>query len=75
MLWFIVVVLAIVVVMALGAVILVSASHHQGLLDEEIRIELEVRRAERQLHDIARTGLNAMIDEVRSHHAQALPRE
>jgi hypothetical protein len=34
---------------------------------ERARIELEVRRAERQIHDIAREGLRAMLDEARTH--------
>lgn len=33
---------------------------------ERARLELEVRRAERQIHDIARDGLRAMLDEART---------
>lgn len=34
---------------------------------ERVRIEMEVRRAERRLHDIARSSFQAMLDEARAH--------
>lgn len=37
---------------------------------ERARIEMEVRRAERRLHEIARNGLQAMLDEARAHDAK-----
>lgn len=38
---------------------------HTTRLAERARIDAELRRAERQVHDIARRGLQAMLDEAR----------
>lgn len=68
MTWFLIVVLAIVVVLALLAVLTVLSMLTED--DEEAeraRIEMEVRRAEHRLHDIARNSFQAMLDEARSH--------
>jgi len=75
MLWFVVIVLALVVVIALVAVLALSVAPRPTALDEEALIEMEVRRAERRLHDLARTSLSAMIDEVRTNHPDALARQ
>jgi flagellar basal body-associated protein FliL len=66
MLWFLIVVLAVVLVLALFVVLVVFAAASEMHENEQALIELQVRRAERQLHDIARDGFAAMLDEARS---------
>ncbi len=66
MAWFLIVVLAVVVILALAAVVLLAAYVSDDADSERARIEWEVRRAERRLHDIARNGFAAMLDEARS---------
>lgn len=66
MLWFLIVVLAVVVVLALLVVLVLFAAAAKESESEQALIELQVRRAERQLHDIARDGFAAMLDEARS---------
>jgi uncharacterized membrane protein len=66
MLWFLSVVLAVVVVLALLVVLVLSAAAAEEHDTEKALIELQVRRAERQLHEIARDGFAAMLDEARS---------
>jgi hypothetical protein len=67
MTWFLISVLAVVVLLALLAVLALA-----GLLVEDdeaaerARIEMEVRRAEHRLHDLARNSFKAMLDEARS---------
>ena len=65
MLWFLIVVLAVVVVLSLLAVLVLSVPKEEGLSEQEL-VALQVRRAERQLHDVAREGFVAMLDEARS---------
>lgn len=65
MLWFLIVVLAVVVVLSLLAVLVLSVPKEEGLSEQEL-LALQVRRAERQLHDVAREGFVAMLDEARS---------
>lgn len=65
MLWFLSVVLAVVVVLSLLAVLVLSAPKEEGMSEQEL-LALQVRRAERQLHDVARDGFVAMLDEARS---------
>lgn len=68
MTWFLIVVLMTVVVLALLTVlVLASLLVEDDEAAERARIEMEVRRAERRLHDIARNGFQAMLDEARSH--------
>jgi type II secretory pathway pseudopilin PulG len=66
MTWLLIAVLAIVTVLALLAVVVLAAYVGGNAESEQARIEVEVRRAERQLHDIARDGFAAMLDEARS---------
>jgi hypothetical protein len=37
---------------------------------QRARTEMEIRRAQRQIHEIARNGLQAMLDEARAHEAR-----
>lgn len=65
MLWFLIVVLAVVVVLALLALLVLAASFQESTESQQARIEMEVRRAERQLHDVARASFAAMLNEAR----------
>lgn len=68
MTWFLIVVLTIVVLLALLAVlVLVSYLAEDDAESERARIEMEVRRAERRLHDVASNSFQAMLDEARAH--------
>lgn len=68
MTWFLIVVLTIVVLLALLAVlVLVSVMADDDGESERARIEMEVRRAEHRLHDIARNSFQSMLDEARLH--------
>lgn len=67
MTWFLIVVLAVVVLLALLAVLVLAAFLGDDTQSQQARIELEVRRAERRLHDVARNSFQAMLDEARSH--------
>jgi predicted Holliday junction resolvase-like endonuclease len=70
MTWFLIVVLALVVIVALLAVLVLAALLGEETESERTRIEMEVRRAERRLHDVARNSFEAMLDEARSHGPQ-----
>jgi hypothetical protein len=66
--WFLITVLAIVVFLALLAVlVLASLVVEDDETAERARIEMEVRKAEHRLHDIARNSFQTMLDEARSH--------
>jgi hypothetical protein len=68
MTWFLITVLAIVVFLALLAVlVLASLMVEDDEAAERARIEMEVRKAEHRLHDIARNSFQTMLDEARSH--------
>jgi hypothetical protein len=68
MTWFLITVLAVVVFLALLAVlVLASLVVEEDEAAERARIEMEVRRAEHRLHDIARNSFQTMLDEARSH--------
>ena len=66
MTWFLITVLSLVVVLALIAVVLLIGYVTDEMDDERARIDLEVRRAERQLQDIARHSFESMLAEARS---------
>jgi len=66
MVWFLIVVLAVVLVLALLVLLAVFAAASEVRENEQALIELHLRRAERQLHEIARDGFAAMLDEARS---------
>jgi predicted Holliday junction resolvase-like endonuclease len=66
MTWFLIVILALVVVLALIAVVLLIAYVTDEMDDERSRIDMEVRRAERRLHDIASRSFESMLAEARS---------
>jgi hypothetical protein len=76
MTWFLIVVLAVVVLGALLAVLILAAYIAAEAADEteteRSRIEMEVRRAERRLHDVARNSFEAMLDEARAHDQSAV---
>jgi threonine/homoserine/homoserine lactone efflux protein len=63
--WFLIVVLAGALVLSLLALLVLAAPAPEAPSEEEL-IEQQTRRAERQLHDIARDGFVAMLDEARS---------
>ena len=67
MTWFLIVVLAIMVLLALRAVLVLAACLDDETESEQARIEMEVRRAERRLHDVASNSFQAMLDEARAH--------
>ncbi len=68
MAWFLITVLAVVVFLALLAVlVLASLMVEDDEAAERARIEMEVRKAEHRLHDIARGSFQTMLDEARSH--------
>ena len=67
MAWFLIIVLAVVAVLALLALLGLVALVTDDAESERARIELEVRRAERRLHDIAHHSFQAMLEEARSH--------
>jgi hypothetical protein len=67
MTWFLIVVLAVVVVLALLSVLVLVAFFTDDSQSERARIEMEVRRAEHRLHDIARNSFQAMLEEARAH--------
>lgn len=66
MLWFLIFVLALVAVLALLMVLVVFALGSGVVEDEQARIDAQLRRAERQLHNIARDGFAAMLVEARA---------
>lgn len=66
MLWFLIVVLALVAALALLLVLVIFALGSAMAEDEQAVIDRQVRRAEHQLHDIAREGFAAMLAEARS---------
>ena len=55
------------VALALVAVFVLAAWGFDETESERARIELEVRRAERRLHDVARDSFAAMLDEARAY--------
>ncbi|HZQ64976.1 MAG TPA: hypothetical protein VFA66_07105 [Gaiellaceae bacterium] len=65
MAWFLIVVLALVVIAALAVVLFLAALVSDEAEAERARIEREVRSAERRLHDIARSSFEAMLEEAR----------
>ena len=67
MTWFLIAVLAVVVLLALLAVVVLVSLMTDDSESERARIEMEVRRAEHRLHDIARDSFQAMLEEARSH--------
>ena len=67
MTWFLIVVLTVVVLLALLAVLVLAAFLGDDAESERARIEMEVRRAERRLHDVASNSFQAMLDEARAH--------
>jgi cytochrome c-type biogenesis protein CcmH/NrfG len=66
MAWVLIAVLTLVTVLALLAVLLLAALVGDEGEAERARIELEVRRAERRLHDVASDTFQAMLDEART---------
>ena len=68
MTWFLITVLAVVVFLALLAVlVMASLMVEDDEAAERARIEMEVRKAEHRLHDIARNSFQTMLDEARLH--------
>jgi type II secretory pathway pseudopilin PulG len=73
MTWFLIVVLAVVVLLALLAVLVLAAFLSDDTESERARIEMEVRRAERRLHDVASNSFQAMLEEARTHGRGRVP--
>jgi hypothetical protein len=67
MAWFLIVVLALVVALALLAVLFLAVLLTDYAESDRARIEVEVRSAERRLHEIAHNSFAAMLDEARAH--------
>ena len=67
MIWLLIIVLVVIALTAvLGLIVLTRMTSHDSRLMEYARIEAETRRAERQVHGIAREAFQAMLDEARS---------
>lgn len=66
MIWFLIIVLTVALVLALLAVILLTPDAAGAEQFEQARLEAEVRRAERRLHDMAGQSFEAMLIEARS---------
>jgi len=66
MAWFLIAVLSVIVVLALLAVVVLASYIGDDGEAERARIEMEVRRAERRLHDLASRSFESMLDEARS---------
>jgi hypothetical protein len=66
MISFVIHLLAVVGLLAIIAVVLAFVMTNDADV-ERARIDMEVRRAERQIHDIARQTFAAMLDEARAH--------
>lgn len=74
MTWFLIVVLTVVVIGALLTVLVLAALLVDEAEVERTRIEMEVRRAERRLHDLASSSFEAMLAEARGgSHGQSRP--
>ncbi len=69
MTWFLIVLLAI-VLLALLAVVARGAFQSNETEAERAQIEMDVRRAERRLHQIARDSFLAMLEEARANDGQ-----
>lgn len=67
MAWFLIVVLTLIVLGALLAVLVLAACLAEETEAERLRIDMEVRSAERRLHDIASNTFRSMLDEARGH--------
>ena len=67
MVWFLIVVLTLIALLAVLAIIGLASYIGDEAENERARIESEVRRAERKLHDIARDSFQAMLEEARAH--------
>jgi len=70
MAWFLIVILAVVALAALFVILVLASLFSDDTEAERARIEMEVRRAERRLHDIASNTFQAMLDEARAHHSR-----
>ena len=67
MLWLLIAILGVIVLLALLVVLVLAGSAIDERALENARIEMEVRRAERRLHDVARDSFAAMLNEARAH--------
>jgi len=66
-LWGLIAAVGLLVVLAIIAVLFMAAYISDETESERTRNEMEVRRAERKLHQIARERFQAMLDEARAH--------
>lgn len=67
MIWFLISALAIVAVLALLALVVLTVWLTEDTnANEAARIEWEVQRAERRLHDVASDAFAAMLEEART---------
>jgi hypothetical protein len=67
MVGFLIVLLALVVLLALMVILVLADLASDTANDQHTVIEMEVRRAERRLHDLARTSFETMLTEARNH--------
>jgi hypothetical protein len=67
MLWFLVTMLVILLVLAGAAIFLLAEVVADDREQEALRIEVETRRAERRIHDVASSAFQAMLDTARAH--------
>jgi hypothetical protein len=66
MVWFLIIVLTVALLLSLIGVILLTPDVPNSDQLERARLESEVRRAERRLHDMASQSFEAMLIEARS---------
>lgn len=69
---FVIVALVIVTLLALVAILALAGAVADAPEVEATRVEVEVRRAERRLHDVARHGFAAMLEQARAHDPRAV---
>jgi hypothetical protein len=72
MIWFLLIIVAGVALVALAAVVglALRLAPDENEVVEAARIEAEIRFAERRVHDISRETFQAMLDEARAHGPQ-----
>jgi predicted Holliday junction resolvase-like endonuclease len=70
MVWVLIVILALVAFAAVLALLAMAELLVDDAEAERVRIEMEVRRAERRLHDVASRSFQAMLEEARAHRSR-----
>jgi hypothetical protein len=66
MTWFLIIVISLVAIAGVAALVFLAGIFRDEGESERARIEAEVRRAERRLHEVARNSFQALLDEART---------